>query len=144
MISVDSKKEYVIVHGTNGEGYSNPTIKRVKTLPTALAYALGIFGGRSPELEHDVITKNGFSMYETDSEEDTERVSIFEILSEDVIVVSVEALTTEFDVHYCRTKKAAQAKLKELSKVIVELNEDSTKNLMSGEGEDGYHHFEIV
>ena len=99
MISVDSKKEYVIVHGTNGEGYSNPTIKRVKTLPTALAYALGIFGGRSPELEHDVITKNGFSMYETDSEEDTERVSIFEILAEDVIVVSVEALTTEFDVH---------------------------------------------
>ena len=145
MISINNKNEYICVHGTNGEGYTDTSIVRMKTLPEALEYANGVFKGRSPQIELDIQTKNGFSMYETsnDENEDTERVSIFQILKKDVILVKVNANITDYDIEYSRTKKDALAKMKLLAKKIVK--PDVQELYITGENKEGeFLHFEVI
>jgi hypothetical protein len=140
---------YVIVHGINSEGYSDPTIKRVSTIYMVLAYISSVFGDKTPEIENDqcwkIPKKKAFSLYITDQEENTERITVFEVGEKEVGLVSISANVTEFDVHTFPNKKLAIEALDDFKKVITDLDEEeNAKTRVSGEGADGYYHFEIV
>jgi len=144
-----SNIEYVIIHGVNSEGYSDPTIKRVSTIYMVLSYISSVFGDKAPEIENNQIwtigKKKGFSLYRTDSEENTERITVFEVCKKDIALVSISANLTEFDILTFLNKELALETLKDFAKIITEPDEENnTEESVSGEGEDGYFHFEII
>jgi hypothetical protein len=140
---------YLILHGVNGEGYSDPTIKRVQTIYMVLAYISSVFGDKAPEIENNqmwnIAKKKGFSLYITDKEENTERITVFEVCEKDIALVSIDANVTEFDVHTFSDKKLAIEALDDFAKIITEPDEEENSlTCIAGEGVDGYYHFEIV
>ena len=140
---------YVIIHGTNAEGYSEPTIKKVSTICMVLSYISSVFADKYPEIENEqrwnTSKKKGFSLYLTDEEDNTERITVFEVAEKDIALVSIDANVTEFDVHTFLDKKLAIEALDDFAKIITEPDEESNSlTCIAGEGVDGYYHFEIV
>ena len=140
---------FVIIHGCNGEGYSDPTIRRVMTIQMVLSYISSVFGDKTPEIENsqrwNISKKKGFSLYITDEEGTTERITVFEVDDKDVVLVSISANITEFDIDAFSNKELAMEALNDFAKIITEPEEESnTTDLAKGEGKDGYYHFEIM
>lgn len=156
---------FIIVHGCNGEGYSAPTIKRVKTLNEAIKYAHGLFTDNyevqqptDRELMFDrtgmdfgLGAKNSFAFFRTDADEDTERVEIFPVKDESICLVSIDANVNGFKVAEYSSMSTAKNMLKKESSIIkaeerekYKAEQDESGKSMAGDGEDGYHHFKII
>jgi hypothetical protein len=140
---------YIIIHGCNGEGYSDPTIQRVQTINMVLSSISSVFGDKCPEIENDqrwnIAKKKGFSLYITDEEQNTERITVFEVDEKDIVLVSISANVTEYDIWTFHDKEMALETLNDFAKIITEPNEESNSlTCIAGEGVDGYYHFEIA
>jgi hypothetical protein len=144
-----SNIEYIIIHGCNGEGYSSPTIKRVSTILMVLAYIGSVFADKCPKIENEqrwnIGKKKGFSLYITDKEDTTERITVFEVSEQEIALVSIDANVTEFDTWTFHDKEMSLETLTDFAKIITEPDEEeNTEERNCGEGKDGYYHFEIV
>ena len=139
-------KQIILIHGTNGEGYSDTTIRRLTDLTEALKYIGSLFQGRRPDIDTDLqyVAKKGFSFFTTDEEGATERVTVFAIAEEDTILVSINANLTQYEIHKFPNKEMAMDALSEFRKLITEPDEECTATRAAGEGTDAYYHFEVV
>jgi|GEM_PF-3820401 hypothetical protein len=139
-------KQLILIHGTNGEGYSDTTIKRLSTLNEALKYIGSVFHGRRPDIDNDqqYAAKNGFSFFTTDGEGTTERIVVYAVEEDDIVLVAINANITQYDIHKFHTKDAAIEALNDFRKLITEPDEESITTRAAGEGADAYYHFEIV
>jgi hypothetical protein len=135
--------EYILIHGTNGEGYSDTTVKRLNNIHSVLAYIESSFGGGdTPHIDKE---RAGLSLYHTDEGDTTERVSVFEIPKDKVALVEVNANITEYRLEVCNNLETAKSKLKHRAFIkITEPDENNTEDLAQGDGEDGYFHFQII
>ena len=138
------KNNYIIVHGTNGEGYSDTTVRKVKSFDEALSYASDVFENRETRVEFNGAKPIIRTEYCTDKEDNTERVSIFEVPKNKPALVKAEALLTAYEIVVFDTIEEASKELQLFAKIITEPDEDSMEAMVFGDGEDGYYHFEIV
>ena len=137
-------KDYIIIHGTNGEGYTEPVILRT-TLAKALKYARKQLRPKArAEFYGDT-----YSFYKTDKEGTTERISIIPIRRELFAMVSIYANLTQYKVHPCKdVVSTSNLQNQFAAKHITELFEKQ-RDVICGEGSDdllgdGFFHFSII
>ena len=141
--SKKENKDFIVVYGVNGEGYSSPDIYRVATLKEAEKIAEEKLEYLSEATKEK--SKNQISYYITDEDDDTSRVTIFPVNKDKTILVSIDANVTEFDVEEFDDEAKAEVALRKAGKQITENKDvDLEENIISGDYDDGYYHFQIV
>lgn len=140
-------KKFLVVHMTNGVGYSEPTITKDLTLPEILEYVRNTFPLKKIEVDFKGGVIGSFFHTSDDDEQTTERITVFEIDDKNKYLLSVYANCTEAGITCHKDLQEAIKAMREAGKIVTEEIETSPICIAGecvNDKEEGYHIFQII